>query len=162
MPVTDIQKDLDALTMTVVAEYEAPVVRCWRLWADPRQLERWWGPPMFPATFVDHDFTPGSLSSYFMTSPEGEKHHGWWRILVVEAPHGFEIEDGFGDDPGNGGDMPVTTMRVRLADRSGGGTRMTIDSKFPSRETMEQVLAMGLEEGLRAAMGQIDGVLASA
>jgi hypothetical protein len=37
---------------------------------------------------------------------------------------------------------------------------MTIATRFPSLEAMEQVLAMGMEEGLREAMGQIDAILA--
>jgi uncharacterized protein YndB with AHSA1/START domain len=162
MPVTNVEKDPAALTMAITAEYDAPVERCWQLWADPRQLERWWGPPTYPATFVDHDLTPGCFATYFMTGPEGDKPHGWWRILSVDAPHGLEVEDGFGDEPGNPGDMPVMKLRVRLADRSGGGTRMTIETTFPSREAMEQILAMGMEEGMTEALGQIEGVLASA
>ena len=42
MTVTSIEKDLDALTMTVNAEFDAAVERTWQLWSDPRQLERWW------------------------------------------------------------------------------------------------------------------------
>ena len=37
---------------------------------------------------------------------------------------------------------------------------MSIESLFPSREAMEQVLAMGMEEGLTQAVGQIDAILA--
>src|SRR5690606_15206196 len=59
MPVTDVSHDLDALTMTVVAEFAAPPERIWRLWSDPRQTERWWGPPEWPATFIRHDFREG-------------------------------------------------------------------------------------------------------
>ena len=55
MPITRVDKDLDARTMTVVAEYDAPVERVWQLYADPRQLERVWGPPSWPATVIDHD-----------------------------------------------------------------------------------------------------------
>ena len=40
-----------------------------------------------------------------------------------------------------------------------GTTRMTMSSRFPSREAMQQVLDMGMEEGLRQAMGQIDAIL---
>jgi hypothetical protein len=31
--------------LVLVAEFDAPIERVWQLWADPRQLERWWGPP---------------------------------------------------------------------------------------------------------------------
>src|SRR5581483_7050295 len=140
MSVTDITKDPVALTMTVTAEYDAPVERAWQLWADPRLLERWWGPPTYPATFVDHDLSPGGHVGYYMTGPAGDKPHGWWRITAVDAPRRLEFEDGF-------------------ADRSGGGTRMVIVTTFPSAEAMEQLIAMGMEEGLSGAMGQIDALL---
>ena len=57
MSVTSVHKDPETMTMTVTAEYDAPVARVWQLWADPRQLERWWGPPTYPATVVDHDLS---------------------------------------------------------------------------------------------------------
>jgi hypothetical protein len=38
---------------------------------------------------------------------------------------------------------------------------MTIESEFPTVEAMEQVLAMGMEEGLTQAVGQIDAILAA-
>jgi hypothetical protein len=39
---------------------------------------------------------------------------------------------------------------------------MTIATHFPSLEAMEQLIAMGMEEGLQQAMGQIDAILAGA
>ena len=162
MPVTRVEKDPAALTMSITAEYDTPMERCWQLWADPRRLERWWGPPEYPATFVDHQLEAGGFVSYFMTGPDGDKAHGWWRVLAVDAPRRLEFEDGFGDDPGNAGDLPLTRVRVTLAARAEGGTRMTIESTFPSTEAMEQLLSMGMDEGMAAAMGQIDAILASA
>ena len=86
MTVTNVHKDPEKLTMTMTVELDTTVERAWQLWADPRQLERWWGPPMYPATFVDHELKPGGQTTYFMTSPEGEKFHGWWEVIAVDAP----------------------------------------------------------------------------
>lgn len=72
MPVTDVQQDLDNLTLTITADFAAPVERIWQIYADPRQLEKVWGPPDCPATFVDHDLRPGGRANYFMTGPNGE------------------------------------------------------------------------------------------
>ena len=77
MPVTGIAKHDDQRTITITAEFPAPPERVWAVYADPRQLERVWGPPTHPATFVDHDLTAGGVCRYFMTSPEGEKFGGW-------------------------------------------------------------------------------------
>ncbi len=59
MPVTDVKTDVDARTLTITARFAAPVERVWQVYADPRQLEKIWGPPGFPATFVDHELRPG-------------------------------------------------------------------------------------------------------
>jgi uncharacterized protein YndB with AHSA1/START domain len=161
MTVTDVRKDPTALTMEIVSEFGAPIERVWQLVADPRQLERWWGPPTHPATFTDFDLVPGGRVSYFMTGPEGEKYHGWWRVREVSPPDLLEVQDGFADDDNEPNpDLPVNIMRLEFA-TVGAVTRMTIRSTFPTIEAMEQTLAMGAEEGMKAALGQIDGLLAA-
>jgi uncharacterized protein YndB with AHSA1/START domain len=160
MPVTDVNKDLDALTMTITAEFDAGAERIWEMWSDPRQLERWWGPPSYPATFVDHDLSPGGRAAYFMTSPEGQRYHGWWKIEEVEPPARLRFEDGFADDEGRPNDEMPTTIATVTISESGGATTMSIQSKFASRENMEQVIEMGMEQGIVEAVGQIDAMLA--
>ena len=97
MSVTSMTQDPERLTMTVVAEYDVPAERAWQLWNDPRQLERWWGPPTYPATVVDHDLSPGGAVNYYMTSPDGEKFHGWWKILEAAPPRLLVLQDGFAE-----------------------------------------------------------------
>ena len=160
MAVTSIDKDPETRTMTITAHFDAPVDRVWQIWADPRQLERWWGPPTWPATFEEHDLRPGGRVSYFMTGPEGEKSRGYWDVVAVDAPHRLTVDDGFAGEDGTPNDsMPVTRMDVELAD-DGGRTRMVMSSVFPSTEAMEEMVAMGMEEGITLALGQIDAILA--
>lgn len=162
MTVTSVQKDLEARTMSLTAQFDASVERVWEIWSDPRQLERWWGPPTYPATVVDHELTAGGAVSYYMTGPDGDKYRGWWRVLAVEAPHRLEFEDGFADEGGTPDlGKPTTTTRVTLRAQPDGGTRMDITSTFPTSEAMEQMIAMGMEEGITAAVGQVDEILAS-
>jgi len=159
MSVTSVSKDLERLTLEVVAEYDVSAERAWQLWSDPRQLEKWWGPPTYPATVVDHDLTPGGRVSYYMTGPTGDEYRGWWRVIDAQAPRILVLDDGFADADGRPADMPVVRMRMELADRGSGGVTMTMLSTFPSLEAMEQLVAMGMDEGLRLAMGQIDDLL---
>ena len=160
MPVTDVRKDPTALTMTVASEWDAPIARVWQLWADPRQLERWWGPPTYPATVVEHDLRAGGKVSYFMTGPEGDRHHGWWKVVAVDEPHRLDLEDGFADSEGKPNDsMPTMRFTVTFAELPSGAAHMVIETRFPSREAMDQVIEMGMEEGLAAAMGQIEAIL---
>ena len=48
MPVISVVKDGEARTLTVTARFDAPIARVWQVWSDPRQLERWRGPPSIP------------------------------------------------------------------------------------------------------------------
>jgi uncharacterized protein YndB with AHSA1/START domain len=161
MTVTAVRKDPKALTMTLDAEFDASPERVWQLWADPRQLERWWGPPTYPATFTKHDLSPGSRVEYHMTGPEGDQPHGYWDIVEVEPPHRLVVRDGFADDDGTpNDDLPGTEFRVTIEEAGEGRTRMSIASTFASTEAMEQLLAMGMEVGLTQAVGQIDAILA--
>lgn len=161
MPIVEIRKDPEALTLTVVAQFAAPVARVWAAYADPRQIERFWGPPEWPATFEHHDFTVGGRSEYTMTGPNGQQSRGFWEFLSIDEPHSFEVRDGFRDNDGNeAADMPTMRMRFTFEPHDG-GTRMVTVTSFPSREALEQLLKMGMEEGMTAAMSQIDGVLAA-
>lgn len=161
MGIDAIDQDPDAATITVRARYRVPPERLWRIWADPRQLERWWGPPTYPAEVLEHNLVPGGSVAYAMTGPEGDRHRGWWRVLAVEAPHTLIVEDGFADADGAPvADLPVTTMRLDITAAEDGGSTMTIISTFADPEAMQQVVEMGVIEGMRAAMSQIDGILA--
>jgi uncharacterized protein YndB with AHSA1/START domain len=160
--VTAVQKDPGALTLTLTAEFNASPERVWQLWADPRQLERWWGPPGYPATFTAHDFRVGGRSEYHMTGPEGPTPIGYWEVLELDPPRSMRIADGFAAD-GTPNDLPGPGgMNVTLEPIEGGRTRMTIENTFPDVSAMEQLLAMGMEQGLTEAVGQIDAILAEA
>jgi len=161
MTVTNIHKDTDAATMSITAEFDADSDRVWQLWADPRLLERWWGPPEYPATVVEHDLSPGGRVTYYMRGSEGDRSYGVWRVIETDTSKRIVFEDAFADAEGNANtEMPVSVIEVSFSDRSGGGTTMTILTNFPSPEAMQQLLEMGMEEGIAAAMGQIDALLA--
>jgi hypothetical protein len=86
MTITAVRKDTDTLTMTLDAEFDASPDRVWELWSDPRQLERWWGPPTYPATVTSHDMRPGGRVDYYMTGPEGDRARGYWEVIEADAP----------------------------------------------------------------------------
>jgi uncharacterized protein YndB with AHSA1/START domain len=161
MTVTAVDKNAQALSMTIHAEFDATPERIWQLWADPRQLERWWGPPTYPATFTKHELAPGSRVEYHMTGPEGDQPKGFWDITEVDPPRSLVFRDGFANDDGSPNtDLPISTARVTIEGIGADRSRMSIKTVFPNTEAMEQVLAMGMEEGLTEAVGQIDAILA--
>jgi uncharacterized protein YndB with AHSA1/START domain len=152
MGVTGVTKDPAARTMTLTAEWDATPERAWRLWADPRRLERWWGPPEHPATVTEHDLRAGGRVAYVVAGAGGDTFPGWWHVLEVDPPRGLRFELG---DPG----IPPLDVAVRLEPNASGGTTMTITTTFPSDEAMDQLVQMGFAEGLSSAVGQADALL---
>lgn len=156
MTIISTTKSPESLTLTVVAEFPAPPDRVWALWEDPRRLEQWWGPPMFPATFTRHDFTVGGESRYFMTGPDGERYFGYWQTSGIACPHQIDFLNGLAGSDGEPdpemSPMPshVTLERIEI------GTRMTVVTTFIDTAQMEKMIGMGMAEGMAAAIGQID------
>ncbi len=160
MPVTDVHHDLENRTLTIIADFAAPVARVWQIYADPRQLEKIWGPPEYPATVVDHDFRPGGRVTYYMTGPEGDKHAGYWDITAVDEPSGFTFDDGFADLEFTPNPQLPVSENVFTFTEHNGGTRATFVSTYATVEALQQVLDMGVVEGASSAINQIDGLLA--
>jgi uncharacterized protein YndB with AHSA1/START domain len=155
MPLTSVTKDATQLTLTVVADFPVSQQRLWDAYADPRQLERFWGPPTWPATFTRHDFKVGGRAEYFLTGPNGEKWSGSWKFTAVNPISSFEAHDG--EDNAEDEHMPAS-MKFAF-ETTPTGSRMTIVTQFSSVEAMEQTVP-GMEQGARAAMPQLDAVLA--
>ena len=159
MPVTDVHRDVDNRTLTITAEFAAPPKRIWQIYADPRQLERVWGPPTYPATVVYHELAPGGQVHYYMTSPEGAKHPGYWHVIEAAEPSLLVFEAGiaspdFTPDP----TMPASVNRYSFT-ANDGGTQAVYLSTYPTVESLETALAMGVDKGTAGAIGQIDELL---
>ena len=159
MPVTDVTTDAEALTMTITAEFPAPVERLWEAFTDPRQLERFWGPPGYPATFTSFDLTVGGRARYLMTSPRARSitrrgsssrstaraRSRCWTRSPMRTARSLE-------------DMPTSRMTFTFEPTSS-GTRLESVTRFTSADALEQVVAMGMVEGTTMAINQLDRVL---
>jgi uncharacterized protein YndB with AHSA1/START domain len=159
MTIVSSVTDANALTLTFVTEFDASIDRVWQLWEDPRQLERWWGPPTWPATFESLDFSEGGRAKYYMTGPEGEKARGWWEFTAIESPRRIEFTDGFADEAGEPDNSIAPTTAVVTLEEKNGVTRMTIVSTFSSPEHLDEMVKMGMVEGMTEALEQIDKLL---
>ncbi len=160
MPIVSVTKDPVAVTMTVVAQFPVPVERLWNAYADPRQLERFWGPPTYPARFTRHDMYVGGRSDYAMTGPEGDVSRGYWEFIAVDPQRSFEVRDGFATADGTPNEeMPSMRMTFAFSPVES-GCQVTTTTYFNSADELAQLVDMGMEEGMTAAMGQMDAVLA--
>jgi uncharacterized protein YndB with AHSA1/START domain len=160
MTVISVEKDVDGLSLTLIAHFDAPIERVWQLWADPRQLERWWGPPSHPATVDKHELVLGGEVTYVLTGPEGETFGGWWRVTSVDPPRSLEFTDGWAHQDGTpNAEAPTTAVQMQLTEHDG-ATRMRLRFVFESREHMEQLERRGAFEVFPQSIGQMDALLA--
>jgi uncharacterized protein YndB with AHSA1/START domain len=151
--------DAEKLTMTMSAEFDAAPERVWDLWEDPRKLERWWGPPTFPATFTRHDFVVGGESRYHMTGPAGETPRGWWQMFVIDRTSRIEFANGLAGDDGEPAPGIEPMSGVVTFAPTATGTQMLVITHFVDTDQMELMLSMGMREGMAQAIGQVDGLL---
>jgi uncharacterized protein YndB with AHSA1/START domain len=157
MPITEVITDTDALTLTVIADFTVPVRRLWDAYLDPREIERFWGPPTYPATFTRHDGFVGGITNYYMTGPEGDRSGGYWEWIAVEAPHSFEVRDGFaGEDGEPNQSMPSMRMTFEFTETAL-GSRLTTTTHFNNLEELEQLQKMGMVEGMSASFAAGNG-----
>lgn len=155
MPVTAVDKDHDAGTLTITSEFDAPVDRVWELWANPRLLEKWWAPPGFPTTFAEHELKAGARSVYYMGDVRAE-----WQIVSVDPPHGFEALDGEYADTGKvDPEMPQTKMVVQI-NPTASGSRMSVVTHFLTGDAMDAAAVAGMEEGMGYIVEQFEALLA--
>jgi len=158
--VTSVQNDPVNLTMTVTAELDAPPERVWQLWADPRQFERWWGAPGYPAKATAFDMRQGGKVEYHLSGPEGDTPNNVWEILEADHPRLIVLRDAIVD----ANDVPVdegpSTFTVRFEPIAGGKTRMSIESKFPGAEALKVALEMDMAKGLEWTVSQMAAILA--
>ena len=159
--IVSVEKDLDSLSLTLLADFGAPIERVWQLWADPRQLERWWGPPSHPATMEKHDLAVGGEVAYVMTGPGGRgvprlvaRHVG--RPAEIAGVHRRLGQPGRHAEPA----APTTAVQMRLSERDG-GTRMELRFTFESQEHMDQLERRGAFDVFPQSVGQMDGILES-
>ena len=161
MPVVHVEKSQEQKKLVLTSEWSASIANVWQLWANPRLLERWWGPPGFPTTFGDYELTTGGTITYLMVSPDGaDRFNGRWKIVEVDAPSRLVVADADLDADGVPADgNGLTHIEVDI-EPAGDKTRMTVTARFDSIAGMEQELAMNFEEGMMACMSQIDALLA--
>ena len=151
MTVWNVDKNAEAKTMVITAEFKASITNVWQLWADPRLLERWWGPPGFPATFEHHDLTTGGTITYSMSGSDGgDRFDGTWNVVEVDAPNRLVVEDAIVEDDGTPSDgNSMTRMEIDI-EAAGDTTRMILTTHFDSLSGMEHAIAMGVVEGMKA------------
>ena len=136
----------------VVREFDAPPELVFRAHTDPEVVARWLGPRGMQMEVLEHDARTGGSYRYVHRSRDGEfRFRGVFHTVVPDKliVQTFEYE---------GRPDRVSLDRARFEDVDG-RTRLTIHSMFASVQERDEMVASGMENGVRDSMERLAEVL---
>lgn len=162
-----VTKDLENKTLTLEREFDAPISKVWKAYADRETFEKWWGPVGWESTAKEFNFVPGGRVHYDMKCVD-ENQDEWfgqssWGLMVIEKvdePHSFSYTDYFSDEKGSiNPDMPSLKITNTFTEVDG-KTKLVSVSTAADAAQIEQLLKMGMIEGFTSQLTKLDALLA--
>lgn len=159
----DLQFDFainkEANTITIKREFAASRELVWDCYTRSELLDQWFAPKPFTTKTSSMDFSEGGHWHYVMIDPEGPEYWGRMDYITISPIDNYTALDGFCDaagalTPG----MPRSTWDVTFTGVSGRAFVQTVVS-YTSTEALEQVIAMGMQEGLTSTLERLDELL---
>jgi uncharacterized protein YndB with AHSA1/START domain len=158
---TTFNKDLPNKKMYIEREFTGTLEDVWQAWTDREILDQWWAPLPWKAETKKMDFREGGSWLYSMNGPEGEKHWAKADYKKIDTRKFVEVIDSFCDESGNETtDLPKMLWKISFKS-SANGTLVEIEITFASQNDLEQIVAMGFQEGFNAAHENLDRILES-
>jgi uncharacterized protein YndB with AHSA1/START domain len=140
----------------ITRTFHAPASIVFEAVTKPEHVRRWWAPKTRGEMLTcEVDFRVGGKWRYTMRANRGFEVGFSGSFLEIEAPTKVvqtEIFDPFPDA------VSTVTMQLREA---GSDTTLTVRSLYPSREVRDQVIASGMEDGMRESYRQLADVVGS-
>lgn len=149
----------DQNILTVTRAFDAPLALVWRTWTEADLLDQWWAPKPWKSETSHMDFKVGGYRAYAMVGPEGEKHFARTGYLGIRTHEGFSGEDAFCDDGGQvNPEFPIAKFENQF-EADSQATVVTVVTEYASEEHLQQVIQMGMKEGLTMAFENLDHLL---
>lgn len=146
-------------TLNVARTFDAPRELVFQAYTDGDALKQWFGPEGWPLTVSDMDFRVGGTWHYCMTGPEGEQAWGLAMFDEIAAPERLVYRDAFSDADRNIV-PPESTVTIDFVEVAPGQTSLHINTVFASNDERDQVIAMGVEEGMGQTLDHLEQYLA--
>ena len=146
---------IEHYTLKIERTLQAPRVAVWRCWTETDLFRQWFCPLPWTVPDADFDLRPGGRMNSVMAGPQGERidNVGMW--LEIVPPSRLVFTDAFSENYMPRPD-PFMTGFVVLTEAPDDITRMVWGARHASEAAMQKHLAMGFEEGWRAAADQLE------
>ena len=159
----DLQFDFlvnkDKNTITIKREFAAKRQLVWDCHTKSELLDQWFAPKPLTTKTKFMDFSEGGHWLYAMVDPGGQEYWGRTDYQTIRPIDNYTALDGFCDNTGAlNPDLPRSQWNVTFSDVASHTLVETVVS-YTSPEALEQVINMGLKEGLASTLERLDELL---
>ena len=160
---TKITKDLEKRELIIERVLDAQRDRVWAAYTDADKLAKWWGPRGWETTIKNFDFRPEGVWHYCMKCVDKDQgsfygQESWGKAVFhhIDEPNSFTYTDYFSDAEGAiNNELPATEVMMDFIEEDG-KTRLVCKSTYASTEGLQQVLDMGMVEGLTQTLDRLE------
>jgi uncharacterized protein YndB with AHSA1/START domain len=141
-------------TIVIERELDAPRELVWKVWTDPDEVTKWWGPEGFttPRDKIEYDLRAGGVARLTMVGPDGEEYPNDGHFRIVEPPERLS----FGEETTDHPMIESGETTVEFIDLGGERTKVVITSRMVCAE---ELVAMA-QSGWNSQLDKLDALLA--
>ncbi|MDM0078095.1 SRPBCC domain-containing protein [Variovorax sp. J2P1-59] len=155
----DFLVDKEKNTITTKRTFAAKRQLVWDCYTKSELLDRWFAPKPLTTKTKFMDFREGGYWHYAMVEPNGQEYWGRMDYQTIQPIDSYTSLDGFCDDTGAlNPALPRSKWNVTFSDA---GTHTLVETvvSYASAEALQQVMQMGLKEGLTSTLERLDELL---
>jgi uncharacterized protein YndB with AHSA1/START domain len=155
----DFLVDKEKNTITIKRQFAAKRQLVWDCYTKSEFLDRWFAPRPLTTKTKFMDFSEGGHWHYAMVEPNGQEYWGRMDFQTIQPIDSYTSLDGFCDNTGAlNPELPRSKWRVAFSDVATNTLVETLVS-YTSPEALQQVIQMGLKEGLTSTLERLDELL---
>jgi uncharacterized protein YndB with AHSA1/START domain len=128
-------------TIVIERELAAPRDLVWKVWTDPDEVTKWWGPEHFttPRNTIEFDLRPGGVCRLTMVGPDGEQYPSDGHFGIVEPPERLSFGEQTTDHPM----IESGETTVEFIDLGENRTKIVVTSRMICAEELIAMARMG-------------------
>jgi len=121
-------------TLVIERELDAPRDLVWRVWTDPDEVTKWWGPEHFttPREKIELDLRPGGVCRMTMVGPDGLEYPNDGHFGIVEPPERLS----FGGETTDHPMLESAETTVEFLDLGASRTKVIVTSRMICAEDL--------------------------
>ncbi len=151
--------DKTAKKAFITREFDAELSLVWDAFTKAELLDQWVAPKPYMSRTKYMDFKVGGRRFYAMVSPDGAEFWSLQTYLAINPKTHFKMFNAFADKDENP-QLPGSEWDYTFTEKEG-RTIVHITIYNESLERMEKMIEMGFVEGFKAALANLESVLAT-